>query len=329
MNADPLSDPLSERRRADALLAAGDCAAAIPLYRRLVESRPEEESHLLALAWALHDGGRHGEARDCFERLFRRELERKVFTGFAYDELVRLCRDQGDWEGLLSLCERAAAAWPEDPGVLRTLGEAYRSAGRPAEAVGVFQRLTALAPEAPEHWCALGNARLAGGDPAGAAGAYDRAVLCDPAAEARFMDRLAAAALAAGFPSLAQSAWERCLALRPDEVLYGMGLGEALLAGGQWDAGEEAFCRAAALRPAAAGDCWRRLGKLLLQAGLPERAAAALTRAVAAEPDDPRCRLALAAACAAAGRPEDAAAALKEVEEQLSGKAAKNTGQAP
>lgn len=307
-----------DRRRADALLAAGRHGEAIPLYRRLVERFPGEDSHLLALAWALYDSGEGQEAKACFERLFRRELARELFTGFAYDELVRICRAEGDWEGLLSVCRRAAAAQPGDAGLLWTLGEACRAAGRPAEAVAVFQRLTALAPEAPEYWCALGEARLAADDPDGAAAAYGRAAQGAPAGEAAALySRLAGAALQAGFPALARGAWERCLALESERPLYWMGWGESLLALGEWEAGEGAFARAAALQPAGAGACWHRLGALLTGAGLPGRAAEALRRAVAAEPANGRYGLALAKACAAAGLTEAAAAALREVERHL------------
>ncbi len=150
----------------------GRHAEAIPLYRKLVETFPDEESHLLALAWALHDSGNPEEAAACFERLFQKELARKLFTGFAYDELVRIYREGKNWEGLISVCERAAAAQPEDVGLLKTLGDAYLAAERAADAVRVFERLTALEPDAPENWCALGNARLAAGDPGEAEAAY-------------------------------------------------------------------------------------------------------------------------------------------------------------
>jgi len=313
--------PLSDRRRADALLAAGRPGEAIPLYRRLVDRFPDTASHLLALAWALHDSGQRREARDCFERLFQRELNRKVFTGFAYDELVRMDRAAGNWAGLLSVCQRAAAAHPEDAGLLWTLGDAYRSADRPAEAAAVFQRLTALTPDNPEAWCALGEARLAGSDPDGAEAACDRALQSLPGGDAAsLLGRLADTLRRAGYPLRSQAAWRRCLALKPDDPRYWMGYGEALLAGGHWEDGEKAFTRAAGLRPAEAGACWHRLGNLFSRAGLPERSVTAWRRATAAEPGNPHYRLALAKACAAAGLTDEAAAALEAIQKQLSGK---------
>ncbi|MBE0558262.1 MAG: tetratricopeptide repeat protein [Proteobacteria bacterium] len=93
--------PLTDRDRADTLLRMGRHTEAIPLYRKLVEAFPEEESHLLALAWALHDSGNPKEAAACFERLFRKELTRKLVIGFAYDELVRIYREGKNWEALI------------------------------------------------------------------------------------------------------------------------------------------------------------------------------------------------------------------------------------
>jgi len=135
-----VDDPIPpDRNRADDLMKSGRPAEAVPIYRKWVEAHPDEDSHLLALAWALHDSRKTAEAAACFEQLFRKELSRKLFPGFAYDELVRIYREGKNGEALVSVCERAAAAQPEDIGILQTLGEAYLSAGRAAEAVRVFE----------------------------------------------------------------------------------------------------------------------------------------------------------------------------------------------
>lgn len=316
MTKDPI---LSERDRADALIKMGRHAEVVPLYRKLVEMHPEEESHLLALAWALHDSGKREEALDCFERLFQKELAREVFTGFAFDELVRIYRSGKDWEKLISVCERAGAAQPEDVGLLQTLGEAYLAADHAADAERVFEKLTALEPKAPEHWCSLGNARLAAGDPGKAEAAYIRAAEIDPAAAPTFFGRLADACLRAGFPELAQAAWTRCLALRPDEPLYLMGLGDVLILRGEPDAAEEAYDRAASINPAAAGSFWHRLGKRLTKEGLHPRATEAFAKAVETEPENPRYLLRLASSYAACGLADPAAAALRRAESLTGG----------
>ena len=163
-----------------------------------------------------------------------------------------------------------------------------------------FEKLTALEPDVPEHWCALGNARLAAGDPGEAEAAYLRAAELDPADAAAFFSRLADGCLRAGYPEQAQATLVRCLALSPDEPLYRMALGDVLIRLGKPDAAADAYARAAALDPAAAGGCWNRLGNRLAQRRASiSRRRRPFAKAVAAEPDNPRYLLRLAASYAA------------------------------
>jgi len=49
-----VDDPIPpDRNRADDLMKSGHPAEAVPIYRKWVEAHPDEDSHLLALAWAL------------------------------------------------------------------------------------------------------------------------------------------------------------------------------------------------------------------------------------------------------------------------------------
>jgi len=308
-------DPLfPERDRADGLMSAGRPAEAVPIYRKLVARHPDEDSLLLALAWALRDSGKTAEAAVCFEQLFRKELSRKLFTGFAYDELVRIYREVKNGEALVSVCERAAAAQPEDIGLLRTLGEACLTAGKADEAVRVFQKLTELEPDAPENWCSFGEGWLAAGEPAQAETAYNKAAEIDGAAETLFFSRLADGLLRTGCPERAAAVWERCLASRPDEPFSWMGQGDVLIRLGKPDAAAEAYSRAADLRPLAAGGVWNRLGNGLTKEGLHAHAAAAFAKAIAAEPGNSLYCLRLAESYAAQGRGDLAADALRRVE---------------
>ena len=310
-----IEDPiLSDRNRADGLMKSGRPADAVPIYRELVKARPDEDSHLLALAWALHDSGETAEAAACFENLFQKELAHKLFSGFAYDELVRIYRERKNGEALVSVCERAAAAQPEDIGILQTLGEAYLSAGRSVEAVRVFEKLAESEPDAPERRCLLGDALLAAGDPVRAEAEYNRAAEIDPAAGTTFFSRLADGLLRAGVPERAKAAWERCLAARSDEPLFWMGLGDCMVCLGEPAAAADAYRQAAALNPAAAGDCWHRLGNLLTKKGLHSDAVEAFTKAIFFEPGNPLYLLRLAAAYAALGQNDLAADALRRAE---------------
>jgi tetratricopeptide (TPR) repeat protein len=308
-------DPIPiDRNRADNLMKSGRPAEAVPIYRKLVDAQPDEDSHLLALAWALHDSGKREEAIAGFECIFRKELTRKPFTGFAYDELVRIYRDGKNGEALISVCERAAAAQPEDIGLIQTLGEAYLAVGKATEAVRVFERLTTIEADAPEHWCSLGEAWLAAGDWDRAEAGYNKAAEIDPAAAAAFFNRLADGLFRNGDPERAKEAWEKSLAARPADPFCWMGIGDCQIRLGKPDAALEAYGRAADLQPAPVGNCWHRLGNHLAKEGLHSHAAAAFTKAISSEPENPLYHLRLAAAFAAQGQNDLAAAALLRAE---------------
>ncbi len=305
---------LFDRNRADDLMKSGCPAEAVHIYRGLVEARPDEDSHLLALAWALHDSGQTAEAAACFEQLFRKELARNLFSGFAYDELVRIYREGKNGEALVSVCERAAAAQPEDIGILQTLGEAYLSAGNAAQALRIFEKLVESEPDAPERRCSLGDALLSMGDFVRAKAEYNRAAEIDPAAETTFFSRLADGLLRAGDAEGAKAAWEKCLAARSDEPLFWMGLGDCLADLGEPVASEDAYSRAADLHLETAGSCWYRLGNLFTKKGLHAHAVEAFTKAIVIDPGNPLHLLRLAASHAASGQDGLAASVLRRLE---------------
>src|SRR3989339_1413010 len=170
------------RLQADKLSAAGRPAEAALLYQKLVEENPDEDSHLLCLAWALNDSGERSRAVECFEKLFRRELACGLVACFALDELVRIHREEENWEALISVCRRAVAAQPDDAGLLQTLAEACLRAGHLADAVDIFTKLVKTAPDAPEAWGALGGALIASGNIEKGESAYQQAAQIDPAA---------------------------------------------------------------------------------------------------------------------------------------------------
>src|SRR5690606_7567099 len=82
---------------AEECMTAGRYEEAAIFYRKLIGLNPGEDSFLLILAWACHDAGRIDLAVDCFEQLYEKELRRKIFTGFAFDELVRIFKERADY----------------------------------------------------------------------------------------------------------------------------------------------------------------------------------------------------------------------------------------
>ncbi|MEA1970727.1 MAG: tetratricopeptide repeat protein, partial [Thermodesulfobacteriota bacterium] len=97
---------------ADQRMRDGRYEEAIELYHRLEEINPEDDSIVMSLAWAYRDSGRLSDAVLCLERLLEKELKRKIFTGFAFDELVKIYRNEGNYKRLVVICEAAVAAQP-------------------------------------------------------------------------------------------------------------------------------------------------------------------------------------------------------------------------
>ena len=69
---------------ADHLLSERKFAEAINLLKQMDSLYPHEEPILLRLAWASWDHGDKEHSVEYWEILLDRELQRKVFTGFAY-----------------------------------------------------------------------------------------------------------------------------------------------------------------------------------------------------------------------------------------------------
>lgn len=170
---------------ADARAREGRYDEAIKLYTQLRDLRPDDDSVLLALAWAYRDGGMHTEAVVCFEILVEKELANPVFTGFAFDELVRIFRGGDEHDRLVRLCERAVAAQPDDVALLYTLGDACLKAGKTGRAIEVFEKLVTMEPDGTEYWCALGDALVMSGKTAKAEAAYENAAAIDPGEQRR------------------------------------------------------------------------------------------------------------------------------------------------
>jgi tetratricopeptide (TPR) repeat protein len=302
------------QRCAEEHLAAGRYGEAITLYRELAALHPGEDSFVLKLAWAYHDSGCLEEAVACFEDILERELRQKIFTGFAFDELVRIFKRDGRYDRLAAICERAVAAQPEDYALLGDLGEAYLKTGETERAAGVFRRMTEMEPEDAMAFCRLGNALAAAGDCDGAEASYRRAAQIEPLSAAAYYGRLAVVFGEGGHLERAVRMAALCLQENPVEPAYHLLSGDLLIARGEVAAAQAAYERAAALRPECAAPYANRLGNALAGAGRHEEAAAAFRRAASLDPQNPFYLLYLADAYRALGRMEEARQALSKVE---------------
>ncbi len=265
--------------QAKARHAAGDLAAAEPLYRRLLETDPGNPQALHLLGVLAHQTGRIGEA-----------LERM---------------------------ERAVAVRPDYPEALNDLGNALLDAGRPEEAAGRYRQALALRPGYAPAWYNLGNAERASGRLEEAAASYRKALFCHPGyaeacvnlgatlldlnrpgdAEASFLKALA---LRPDFPEAennlgnayrelqrydeAMERFRRALALRPDYADAHFNLAFGLKKQDQLDAAIDHYRRAVALDPGLA-DGWKNLGICLAEAGLLEESLDCFAKACQIGPD--------------------------------------------
>jgi len=283
-------------------LSEGRHGEAARLYRQLSKSRPNDDSFVLALAWAYHDGGQLDEAVATFETLLERELSRSIFTGFAFDELVRIYKRQGNYENLLRICERAATAQPGDYALMGDLGDACLKAGQIDRAVAIFREMVAMEPEDAVAFANLAAALVTLGDMAGADAACTRAAAIEPDKEGLYYSRLASACQKGGHIREAEDAARKSIKADPAEPARHLALGDLLIAAGRIGEGWQAYEEACSMREAAAATYYHRLGNALLQALHPEEAVRAFGKAVARDPSNPIYRLKLAESCLASGQ---------------------------
>jgi len=302
------------RERIEACLKAERFEEAISLYRQLVDLHPDDDSYRLGLAWACHDSGKTEEAVGCFEQIFEKELERRVFTGFAFDELVRIYKESKAFDRFVNVCERAAAAQPEDIALLGELGNAYLKAGRAGDAVHIFRKMTAMEPDDPVFFCSLGEALVMNGNFIEADVAYRQAATIDPAEAGSFYNRMAHACLRAGQPERAEKAFRQGLAERNDDPMLQSGLGDVLIQQGKPDEGSAVYERIIASDRASAEGYLNRLGHSLARFHYHREAVGAFKRAIALDARNPFYYLALAESYRLLGQTEAAANALRQAE---------------
>jgi len=298
--------------QADRYVSEGRYDEAIELYLKLAEAHPEDESIIMSLAWAYRDSGKVADAIRCLEGLLEKELNRVTFTGFAFDELVRIYREEGCHDRLITICERAAAVQPDDLSIRTSLGDAYLEAGKPAEAAEIFSALVELEPDASALCCRLGDARIATEDYDKAEDAYDRAASIEPSEAHRFYSALANALFRRGEQKRAEMVLRKSLHHKPDQPLVFCSLGDILVSGGRIADAEAAYENAVRLDPASRGGYYNRLGNTLAGEGHHDRAVEAFKKAIATDPKNPFYYLNLVKACEALGWHEEARAAYEQ-----------------
>jgi tetratricopeptide (TPR) repeat protein len=287
--------------QADILLKQGKYEEAIRLLEGLREKFPNEDPVLLRLAWSYWDSGNKEASVRYWETLLDRELQCKVFTGFAYDELVRIYKQEGRIDRLVAVCEKAVSVQPEDIGLLTELGVAYLLSNQSEKACEAFKRLADMEDDNPAFRLKLGEALLAAGKPDAAKAAFEQAAQIDPEEADRYFFQAVDLYVKAKQFSAAKDLITKCLELSPGNSLYYCALGDLLIVLGQADEAFAAYQKACGYNRPYAAAYYNRLGNSLMKAEMYDHAAQAFEAALTFDAAAP-CRLNLAAAYKATGQ---------------------------
>jgi tetratricopeptide (TPR) repeat protein len=257
---------------------------AIALLEEIHKVSPEEESVLLMLSWAYYDSGNADEAIKYLNVLLERELKRKVFTGFAFDELVRIYKQQKDFKKLVEICERAVAAQPEDVGLLTELGKTYLQSGQTKKACKVYEKLVEIESDNPVFYCYWGEALFSAGLYQESEQAYLKASEIDSEQADHYYFKIAILFQQAQNHQDAERLLNKCVTIHSSNPLYYCSIGDSLICQGKIQKALAAYEKAVQLDHSSAGAFYNRLGNSLMKAENFSEAAKAFQRAVKYEP---------------------------------------------
>jgi len=278
--------PSSDQERLEELIRSGLYEEVLALCRELKQAHPYEDSYALALAWAYYDCGKKQEAIACFQELFEKELQQQVFSGFAFDELVRIYKENGYIDLLLDICERAVQKTQgNDFSLLGDLGDAYLRIGRWSNAVRIFEQMIALEPNLSSSYCLLGNAHVAMGELQKAQEAYLKATEIEPERREVFLCRLACVYSQAGYTTPAEEMLRTCLK-REISPLVCLELTDLLLGDGRFGEAENFLEQAIYLDHTSQGAFYNRFGNRLAQLGHHKMAVSYFWRAIQTDPEN-------------------------------------------
>lgn len=269
---------------AENLLKQGKYKEAIDLCEGIHREYPDEDSVLLMLSWAYYDWGKTEEAEKYLNILFERELSRKVFTGFAFDELVRIYKAKKDFAKLVNICQRAAAAQPEDVGLLTELGSACLQAGDPLRACATFEKLIRMESDNPAFYGSWGEALFAAGFYEESEKAFLKASEIDSDKSDYYFFRLAGLFQRSERPEEAERILTQCIAVDSSNPHYYCSLGDCLVAQRRIDEALAAYGKAVQCDRAGAASYYHRLGSAFMKAREFLQASRAFQSAINLEP---------------------------------------------
>lgn len=162
--------PMSEAELAallddgEALLAAGDAAAAIEHFESIIDRCPDAARAYLGAARACGQAGDPESAADhC-----RLAIHHQPTLAAAYQELAGLLKAAARLPEAITVYQDAVARLPDCTPLMANLGLALAQGGRLEEALAACDRALASDPRCAAAWHNRGYVRLHAGDPAGA-----------------------------------------------------------------------------------------------------------------------------------------------------------------
>lgn len=269
--------------QAEQLLKEANYSDAVALLLEIHQACPQEESVLMMLAWAYYDSGNASRAEEYLKILLQRELSRKIFTGFAFDELVRIYREKKEFDKLIEICLAALAVQPDDIGLLTEMGNAYRWADRTEEACQIYEKLIELENDNSSFYCLLGEALFAAGQIPQARKAFLQAADFDSEHADHYYYKIADLYSKSGLHVEAKLLLKKCIAASPANPLYYCSLGDELIHLDEIKKALLAYETAAQKDRSNAGAYYNRMGNTLLQEKKFDRAADAFRKAINCE----------------------------------------------
>lgn len=264
-------------RQAIAAHQTGDLETAERLYRQLLDAAPEHAACLSNLASIVAR-----RAPDEAERLYHRAVEIEPGLIDAHFNLGNLYRRAGRPRDAVAAYEEALRINPDAPALLVNLGLAVGDCGVWPRAVECFARAATVAPHLPDVLLFLGDALARVGRQVEAVAALRESVSRFPDS-ARGRYNLGIQLAAAGALDEGAAELERALQLNPNYAEAHNGLGVALETLGRTDDAQREYLAALQLKPEFA-DALANLGTSLGEQGRTAEAVEALRRAVAVAP---------------------------------------------
>ncbi|MGP8153574.1 MAG: tetratricopeptide repeat protein [Smithella sp.] len=272
---------------AENLFRQGKYREAIVLCEEIHKEYPEEESVVLLLSWAYYDSGEIPLAVKCLNILLERELKRVIFTGFAFDELVRIYKQNKDFQKLTEICERAVDAQPDDIGLLAELGNACLQSGQAKRACEIYEKLIGIESDNPVFYCHWGEALFAAGLSKESEKAYLKASEIDSDQPDRYYFKIAVLFQQAGNYEESERLLNECIAVNSSNPLYYCSLGDIFVGLGQLQKALAVYEKAVHCDNSGAGAYYNRLGHSLMKTNNFSQAVEAFKLAITYDPVQP------------------------------------------